>query len=173
MAEASAPWSKRARAKHPRAVLRSKFAQRSDRDRQLSAKLSQLVLHLWWSGRVDGPRDEAVAFQTAQRCGQHFLRDPVQSPAKLAESLGPAVQLHHQHDGPLVADAGEDLGNRPAVGAVEVTGFHESASFTRPMRRQLLFVEPELTRAHIESGMRVIPVAVVPRAAKPAKTKPR
>src|SRR5262245_53054519 len=82
---------------------------------------------------MDGTRDEPVAFQRAQRQGQHALRDAADLPLDLAEPLGAGAEEVDDQHRPLVADAGEDAADGAAVaGKRRVPWCQECASLREP-----------------------------------------
>ena len=78
-------------------------------------QFGQAVFDLRRAGREDRPRHDAVAFEAAQRAGQHLLRDPARIALNVIESAGTVAQQHDDEHAPFLADAGEDLADLLAI----------------------------------------------------------
>src|SRR3954447_11091233 len=100
---------------------------------------------------MDGPRDDAVTLELAQRQREHALRDAVDRALELAEPAAAfAEEADHQH-APLVADAVEHLAHHDALGrrgvvAARTARFPAHIGVTRAHRTAYFLF---LTGAHI------------------------
>ncbi|GLW96998.1 hypothetical protein Misp02_10850 [Microtetraspora sp. NBRC 16547] len=63
----------------------------------------------WRRGWGDGPLDQAVAFQAAQRQREHALGDALDGALKLGVTLGTVAQQAHDQHAPLVPDPVQDI----------------------------------------------------------------
>ena len=70
------------------------------------------VFHLGRHHWMNGAPDQAVALQTAQSLGQHFLRDAANLALQFDISLGPMGQDLNNKGGPFVGDAIQDQARR-------------------------------------------------------------
>src|SRR5882672_9608992 len=62
-------------------------AERADRVEQRLAELGQFIIDARWIGRQHRARNQSVAFERAQREGEHALRDAAQRLAQFVEAL--------------------------------------------------------------------------------------
>ena len=86
-----------------------------DRFRHRMGQLGQPALYLWRAGREDRPGHHAVSLETAQRTGQHLLRDAARAPSDVVEAARAVPQQHDNEHAPLLIDAREDLADLAAV----------------------------------------------------------
>ncbi|GAA3857475.1 hypothetical protein GCM10022227_13600 [Streptomyces sedi] len=72
----------------------------------------EAVFHLGWHGGVDGPDEQAVAFQLAQVQGEHASADAFDAAFQLGEPDRTVCGGDEDSDAPFARDAVEDLGDR-------------------------------------------------------------
>jgi hypothetical protein len=112
-------------------ILHGPLAEGADRNQQFAAERRQLIVDARRNRREDGAADEAVAFEAAQRRGQHLLRDAADRTLDLAEALGAITEVTHDQHRPFIADARQYHAHPPAfLGEVKVTRFQNSASLS-------------------------------------------
>jgi hypothetical protein len=83
---------------------------------QLARHLGGGVLHLRRHGRVDGPDQQAVAFQVAQGERQHAPADALYHALELGEPDRARDRGEQDRDAPLAADVIEHLADRARLG---------------------------------------------------------
>ena len=77
--------------------------QATNRLEQGRAQVGELILHLRWHDRVDGPLHEAVALELTESEGQHALTDAFDLSPKLGETTSALVEHGDHEDRPLVS----------------------------------------------------------------------
>ncbi|MNL28876.1 hypothetical protein D3C87_1505400 [compost metagenome] len=104
-------------------IFRRPVPKRADRLLKGLAKFGEAILHPGRHFGIDGPRDQAVALEIAQRQGQHALRYTVDQALEFVEpQRAIAAQHADHHDAPLVADAIEHVRHGRAVGVLRSIG---------------------------------------------------
>src|SRR6267378_3682669 len=119
LASLVAPIEPRARVLDLGLMIRGPFAQRFHRLPQPASEIGQFVVDPRRNGREYGAGDQTVALQSAQRQGQHPLRDAADHALDLVEAPRDTSEHHDDEHAPLVADPRQDRGDAAAV-AVEV-----------------------------------------------------
>jgi hypothetical protein len=100
---------------HVTAVALRPLSERGHGLEQRAAQRREDVLHSWRDGGVDRSPNEAVAFESAQREGQHPLRDAFNHSLEFIEALR-ALTEHGDHEhAPLVAHSIQYVANREAI----------------------------------------------------------
>ena len=95
------------------------LAQRFHRLPQPTSEIGQFVIDPRRNGREHGARDQAVALKSAQRQGQHPLRDAADHALDLVEAPRAVAEQHDDEHAPFVADP-RQYRRDPAAIAVEV-----------------------------------------------------
>ena len=75
---------------------------------QAAAELGQLIIHALRSRWENGPRHEAVPFQSTQREREHPLRNTADHPLDLIEAFRAITEQDDDQHAPLVPDARQD-----------------------------------------------------------------
>src|SRR5829696_2096463 len=115
-----------------RLILTRPSTEATDRRQQRSSELSQFILDARRNRRKNGAAYKSVAFQPAQRQGQHALRDTAKRAAKLVETLRAVTERGHNQHRPLVADARKHLTHGAAfLGQMQVTWYQPCAFLPR------------------------------------------
>src|SRR5271167_1186399 len=103
--------------------------ERRNRNQEVAAERRQRVIDPRRNGRIGGARDQAVAFEPAQRQRQHALRNAANRAAQLVETQRPAAKPGYHQDRPFVADAGQHIADHAAIRRqMNLTGLHDGAS---------------------------------------------
>ena len=71
---------------------------------QLTSHFGQLIVDAWWNRGRHGPRHKTIPFQLPESRRQHFLRNTVNRPLELRETLRSLSELADDVDRPLAAD---------------------------------------------------------------------
>src|SRR5258708_98001 len=95
-------------------VLSGPADQGNDRVDERRAERRQAIFDRHRDGWVGGARDDAVAFEVAQRDREHALADVGYGAADVHEAHGAAGQQVDDEQRPFVADAVEDVAGHPA-----------------------------------------------------------
>ncbi len=93
-----------------RDVVDRPVCERPQRVPDCLAKRGQVVFHAHWHFRVDRSPDQAIAFESAQRLGEHLLAHPGQllpQPGEPARAV--PGELSHHENRPFVADPVEHI----------------------------------------------------------------